>query len=423
MPTRRSHAKSRHGCMACKARRVKCDEVRPQCSNCVKRRLACEYASTGPILWANGASSTAGRSSTPSLASQQSDWTASAENGLRLFENLSTESSASASASKELNLDDLELMMQWCNSTYRSSSREERTDYLWRVRVPEVALSHPFLMHGILAVSALHLARTHSNPHQRSKYLNSAISHQDQALADYRAQLSDINAENWRAMFVFAGIVTMYAFGYPHPPESEDIWAPVEDLCQVLLLTRGMREVLNTTLPWVEGSEFSVVLQLDTSAHPVPDAVRVALERLYETNDICAQQMDHHHREAYASAIEQLGIMFGEFEKETPLVKSVAARWPIKVDGKYFECLQARSPFALVILSHYCLILHRLREYWWLEGWGTRVLRSIWLLLHDRWRQLISWVMEEVFGPGFADIIETSEAEKQTCDAQHGTSL
>ncbi|KAL1982967.1 hypothetical protein VTN96DRAFT_654 [Rasamsonia emersonii] len=416
MPTRRSHAKSRHGCLACKTRKVKCDEVRPQCSNCVKRQVDCEYASIGPILWTNGASSTAARSSTASLASsQQSDRTTSAENGLRIFENLSTESSASMPASKELNLDDLELMMQWCNSTYQTSSRDEKTDHIWRVRVPEEALSYPFLMHGILALSALHLARTSSDPQKRSNYLNSAISHQDQGLAEYRGRLNDINAANWRAMFVFSTIVTVYAFGYPHPPEWEDPWTPVDDLRQVLLLTRGVQVVLSTTIPWVERSEFAIILQIDDQVHPVPDAVQAALDRLSEMNDICAQQqMEHHDHEACAIAIEQLGVMFGEFEKEAPSLKNIAARWAIKVAGRYFDCLQARSPLALVILAHYCLILHRLREFWWAEGWSTRVLRAIWVLVDDRWRQLMSWVMEEVFGPGFSDIIATSGAAIQT---------
>ncbi|KIV97189.1 hypothetical protein PV10_00968 [Exophiala mesophila] len=40
---RRSHAKSRHGCLTCKKRRVKCDEVGPPCGNCKARGTACDY--------------------------------------------------------------------------------------------------------------------------------------------------------------------------------------------------------------------------------------------------------------------------------------------------------------------------------------------------------------------------------------------
>lgn len=41
--SRRSHRKSRLGCLNCKRRRIKCDESRPQCTNCVRHSIACDY--------------------------------------------------------------------------------------------------------------------------------------------------------------------------------------------------------------------------------------------------------------------------------------------------------------------------------------------------------------------------------------------
>ncbi|KAK6509646.1 hypothetical protein TWF481_004378 [Arthrobotrys musiformis] len=41
--TRRFHNKSRTGCRGCKERRIKCDEGRPICSNCIRRSATCEY--------------------------------------------------------------------------------------------------------------------------------------------------------------------------------------------------------------------------------------------------------------------------------------------------------------------------------------------------------------------------------------------
>uniref|UniRef100_A0A060T583 ARAD1C09944p n=1 Tax=Blastobotrys adeninivorans TaxID=409370 RepID=A0A060T583_BLAAD len=40
---RRAHSKSRNGCANCKLLRVKCDELRPSCRNCIKRKKPCEY--------------------------------------------------------------------------------------------------------------------------------------------------------------------------------------------------------------------------------------------------------------------------------------------------------------------------------------------------------------------------------------------
>ncbi|KAI5951569.1 UPC2 [Candida jiufengensis] len=40
---RKYHQKSRYGCSTCKRRRVKCDEQKPLCGNCVKLKLECGY--------------------------------------------------------------------------------------------------------------------------------------------------------------------------------------------------------------------------------------------------------------------------------------------------------------------------------------------------------------------------------------------
>lgn len=132
------------------------------------------------------------------------------------------------------NFTDLELMMQWCNSTYQDLSRNEKTDTIWQCLVPEEALEHPFLMHGILALSALHLARTR-NDHRRPMYSNIAIAHQNQALALFRDLLGNINASNAKAMFAFASIVVLYTFGFPHESNSSDSWTSIDDLYQVIV--------------------------------------------------------------------------------------------------------------------------------------------------------------------------------------------
>lgn len=46
---KRHHNKSRDGCSTCRRRRVKCDEQRPYCKECLKRGLDCEYTGTSPV--------------------------------------------------------------------------------------------------------------------------------------------------------------------------------------------------------------------------------------------------------------------------------------------------------------------------------------------------------------------------------------
>lgn len=45
---RKGHTKSRAGCLKCKSRKVKCDELTPRCGSCQRLRLVCEFPSPNP---------------------------------------------------------------------------------------------------------------------------------------------------------------------------------------------------------------------------------------------------------------------------------------------------------------------------------------------------------------------------------------
>ena len=52
--TRRHHSKSRTGCTVCKNRRIKCDETKPACRQCVDYGRQCSYSITGLQAVAGG---------------------------------------------------------------------------------------------------------------------------------------------------------------------------------------------------------------------------------------------------------------------------------------------------------------------------------------------------------------------------------
>lgn len=57
---------SRDGCIVCKARRKKCDEVRPECGACVRMKLPCAYSR------ASGMSKSKAAGSLPSISESDS---------------------------------------------------------------------------------------------------------------------------------------------------------------------------------------------------------------------------------------------------------------------------------------------------------------------------------------------------------------
>ncbi|KAI9925716.1 hypothetical protein AWENTII_012175 [Aspergillus wentii] len=407
MALRRTHRKSRHGCAECKRRRVKCDEARPICSNCSKRQSECEYESTSSIRWTNESPRPRHQSSNqPSPeGSQQAEPTLATDSSFDILGKLSVGEGTAASP-VSLNFSNLELMMQWCNSTYHSLSRNGRTDPVWRSLVPEEALSQPLLMHGIMSLSALHLARTKDN-HRRPEYISTAVAHQNQALALFREFLGDVNSSNAKAMFAFAGIVVVYSFGFPQTPGWKDPWTCVDDLLQVLVLCRGVQQVLSASSTSVRDSSFGPLLRLDDYESYLPENIRSALERLQEANEAYGAHDATHETDLYHDTIEKLEQMMSAMHGGMNSM-TVVCRWAIRVESAYVDLLREHRPLALVILVHYCLALHFLRHNWCLDEWGVRVSKAIWFMLDDQWRPLAQWAMMEIHGRDFTFDVEMS---------------
>ena len=294
--------------------------------------------------------------------------------------------------------------MNWCNSTYHTLSRNERTDRVWRSAVPEEGLSHPFLMHGILALSSLHLARTGPEPSRRPAYLNRAVTHQNQALALFRELLGDINETNAKAMFAFASIVVVYTFGFPHTPDVQVPWTCVDDFHQVLVLTRGIQQVIRAPAEFLANSDFAPILQVDEVHAPLPDDAKATIRRLHETNEACAARNPSHERDVYKATINEMEEMLSWFHGGMT-TSSIAGRWAIRQPPRFLELLRERDPLALIMLVHYGVLLQYLKHLWCFANWGERVAKAVWVVLDDQWRPLMHWAMREILGDSWLERI------------------
>lgn len=292
----------------------------------------------------------------------------------------------------DLNLRDLELMLQWCTSTYTTLSRDESTREAWQVIVPQEAVSQPFLMHGMLALSALHIARL-SSDNRRSTYMGIAVGHQNKALALFRPVLGCIDASNCNATFALSSIITAFGFGFPQPSGPMDTLASVEDLYQVFLLSRGMQHVLNVSQNWVLDGALRTLIKLDDYNAGLPDDAKLAIQRLRELNDSLVTSDLYHEPDVYRKTIDELEIVLDRIYGN-PTRPNIAVMWSIKIPQRYLDLLREHKPMALVILAHYCVILHHLRKHWWFEGWSVRVLGEIWSHMNAEWRPWISWAMD-----------------------------
>lgn len=255
-------------------------------------------------------------------------------------------------------------------------------------------------MHGILALSALHLARTRDD-HRRPMYSGLAVAHQNQALALFRELLGDINDTNAKAMFSFASVVVLYTFAFPHEPNPSNPFVCIDDLLQIIVLIRGVQQVINTASSSLSESNFRALVCTENHEPVLSDDARLALEELLEVNNTCGAQDETHDTEIYEDTIGKLTEAIGLLNVGHNM--TTIGRWAIKLRPRYVDMVRDHAPLALVILTYYCVILDSLHHHWCHDDWSVRVSRAIWMVLDDTWRPLVRWPMTVIFGQSFSN--------------------
>jgi hypothetical protein len=159
-----------------------------------------------------------------------------------------------------LNLDDLELLHHFTWSTSLTLYDSPEIKRLWQVTTPCIAVRHPFLMHGILAMAAMHLHRL--KPELGESYLIKAARHQSLSLAAFRQELGDIHENNYKALFLFAGLLVHYSFASPKTPGSLGVTDKGLQPSEWVHLLRGGHATMKDVWKWLPTSDVYVMVAM-----------------------------------------------------------------------------------------------------------------------------------------------------------------
>jgi hypothetical protein len=245
----------------------------------------------------------------------------------------------------------LKLLVRWQADTYKTFVRSEETKHVWQALVVEEALHNPFLMHGILAVSALHVSLTEAEL-EKTFWLGLASAHNSEALHLFVRRLTDINSTNAKAMVGFAGLVVAFAFGSALTGLSEPDKPSLDALNNIFVLCRGVQEITNTAFSQQLKGTFAPLFDARVPQAAVPRNVKQALE--YLTNLNAERSVESGHEAAtYMPAIETLRDL-SVYTYAQPASSTLAVGWAIKATPAYLDHVQMKRPFALVVHAYYC---------------------------------------------------------------------
>ncbi|WJG35057.1 uncharacterized protein FOBCDRAFT_238386 [Fusarium oxysporum Fo47] len=288
-------------------------------------------------------------------------------------------------------LTDLELMHQYSTSTYLTLPRADELRQIWQIELPKLSLSHVYLLHQVLSVSAFHMASLHPD---RPDYAICASQHQNKAIAGLRSAVACITEESCVEIFLSSSLLGIGAFaglGAHNAGQQPRI----DDLLDVFVLIRGMSDILNRYEPLLKESRIGhlFVKGSQSGSTPLLDATLTQLRQIVIPDgfeDVATAIC----QESIASAITWIENHIGA--TATP-DERIAMTWCLSVSSGFLDLIRQRHPVALCVLAHYCVILDRVgKSQWFMRNWGKPVLQDIRNEMEPRWSSMLQWCLAAV---------------------------
>jgi hypothetical protein len=173
---------------------LQCDEVKPSCGTCTRYSSPCSYPTT--VSYPPPQTSEPASSSSSSLLPP-------------LSHSLSP-SFINPISNTQFNIEQLELLHFYTTTTAYTFTTLPARAQIYSHVVPQIAFQHPFLLGGILALSALQLS--HLSPSRKVSLQQSATLYHDPALASFKVALQAVTRENCDAVYIFSTFLVAYAW-------------------------------------------------------------------------------------------------------------------------------------------------------------------------------------------------------------------
>jgi hypothetical protein len=304
---------------------------------------------------------------------------------------------------------DLEILHFWTTHSVESFIDFDSCITLFRTTLVELGIVHSFLMHEILALSALHLSQV--RPHKASLYRHASDTHLATALALFQTEIANLSASNCDACFAFSITVFAHAWASQNPKKPSALFFPppatAEEDPDVLhvqwvRLHRGSHNIVlnfypairkgpleplfapwagldrnhSTPLPPVEEEQISALSSAWHLPHMPPSQIAILDETLFTVRRVFSLMANNPSISKLSSVMAWFGM----------------------ISEDYLALLEQKIPEALLVVVFYCVALKKAEHMWWLRGKGENLLRTVLAELGPGWERYTAWPVQQVLG-------------------------
>lgn len=325
---------------------------------------------------------------------------------------LPDDSNASKNGPNDLfGMRDMALLHYWITVAGHDILKTQEIDHYWHSVIPSIGFKHQYVMHSILSLSALHMAR--ANPSNRQDLLYVAAEHRSKALEEFTEDIHRAGPQNSSAIFVNATLTFFYAFvsfGETSHNKQTSIKALTAQIlgAEWIPLVRGVTAVLEPVLPFVQTGPFRSFLEthnfdeldLTGATHIVAYGDQLTkVQSLWTTDDDGVVYDEALHTLLRCSIwMNQFNAIEDSERTKLGYNRSFSGPfvWLFRTPEKYFTLQRQRQPPALVIFAYYGVLLHHLNDYWWAENCGRSIVSAVDTCLGPYWSSWLDWPKQTV---------------------------
>ncbi|KAJ5676810.1 uncharacterized protein N7477_002443 [Penicillium maclennaniae] len=277
-------------------------------------------------------------------------------------------------------------------------------------------------MNGILAIAAIH--RAYLYPAQKDKYTKASAYHLAAGLKEFRELISSpIDRDNWQPVYCFSSMICMHLSSATIRLNADRLPSPLNDMIEMFSSVKGFQAVMKPFLRFLQKSKLgpivnSVWLEDDPiisspallAQSLLPPDVWTQVARLHkfideypfpqtpsesphqDPNSDESAQENVDIRKDYKVAMKFFEVSVRQLELAGPHVETgMVFLWAYPLSKRFHDHLISHHPAALVLLAHYCVLLHIVNDFWYMTGMGRELLKDIEAKMHPGFQEWLVW--------------------------------
>lgn len=260
-----------------------------------------------------------------------------------------------------------------------------------------LGLAHPYVLHELLAVAALHLSTLEVEKQRFYRYHATEL--QMHAISLFNKESRD-GTPDPVASFFFAAVLGSHNLYDAMTADTDDFGRFLDKFVRYLGVARGVTTLMDSpTWTVLQNETFAAMFE---SSNEIPDSETAVAPELESLEDhLRAADISPASLKVYEEVLKSLKAAFqahrtAEGGRRVVTISAIFSI-PIRLSSEYTNLLAQRRPEALAILAHFGALLHMYREVWLFGNGGRGLIEAIAKFLGtywDSWLELPRRILE-----------------------------